>query len=327
MSIKPQGQAPHAGAPDLDLATRHRLVGRAALAYLLDVIAISRDGRHPLDALLIGTISQANVAPVSARADLQIALATAEAPPSDDMRRPISINALATSLRLPFETVRRRVHGLQRAGYCRIEPAGVIIPTEVLITENYLSLAFQAYERLRAFHGELSNLGALTGLSPTTVEHDQGFLPLRAAARVATDYVLRAMDLAVAEFGDLVTVLLLMEIVRSNTEHLGLSPEPPQMVDGGGRLLDAHRRPAPLSRVAKRIGAPHETARRHVVPLLETGAVQRVRGGLVVPAATLAQPPTMRFMGGNAMHLRRMFAALSQLGVLAVWEAMQAPAA
>ncbi|MGA0606875.1 helix-turn-helix domain-containing protein [Phenylobacterium sp. VNQ135] len=305
-------------------AERRRLLNRASIAYLLDVVTLARDGRHPLDALLLSTITQANVAQVSARADLQVELASAHTPPPDEMRRPVSINALASSLRLPFETVRRRVHALKAAGLCRIEPAGVVVPTEILLSEPYLRQAYAAYERLRVFHATLSDLGALEGLPAPTIEHDGGFLPLRAVARLATDYVLRALDLAQAEFHDLFSALLLLEVVRSNTEHLGLRPESPEMLDPRGFLYDAHRRPVRVSQLAERVGLPRETARRHVRLLLDAGWLQRAGSGVIAPAKALARPGSIRFAVENTMHLRRMFAALSQLGVLAIWDDLRA---
>jgi DNA-binding Lrp family transcriptional regulator len=314
---------PLASPSSIDEATRRRLVNRASVAYLLDVVIIARDGRHPLDALLLSTISQANLAQISARADLQVELASADTAPTDEMRRPVSINALATSLRLPFETVRRRIHGLKRAGLCRVEPAGVTVPTEIFVSEHYLRQAFGAYERLRAFHATLSDLGALSNLPAPTVEHGGGFVPLRAVARLATDYVLRAMDVAEAEFGDLLSALLLLEVVRSNTEHLGVGLEPPEMLDELGFVLDIHRRPVRVSHLADRVGLPRETVRRHLQALQEQGWIERVGLGVVAKAERLRSPRVIRFTTENGMHLRRMFAALSQLGVLAIWDGLR----
>src|SRR5665213_1096449 len=114
-----------------------RITNRLAMAYLLDAIAVFRGGEHLLDALLTSAISQANVAPITRQADLQVTYAAPEAPPPDDMRRPVSINALATSLGLPFETVRRRVRGLLDRGTCESVGGGVIVPTRVVTSPDY----------------------------------------------------------------------------------------------------------------------------------------------------------------------------------------------
>ncbi len=315
------------GAPSSDIAAAApfrpqdvaNAAHRASVAFILDLIQIGRDGRHPLDALLLSTIVQANVAPISGRADLQVAFADADAPPPDEMRRPVSVNALASSLRLPFESVRRRVHGLQRSGLCRLSRDGVIVPTEILTHPTYLAGAFQAYERLRRLHGDLRRLGVLDDLPPPSVELARGLVPVRTVARLVSDYMLRAMDVAHTEFGDMISCLLLLEIFRANTEHVGATLAP-ELAREDGLLDDRHRRPVRQTELARRLGLPAETARRHLLALQELGYVERRSGGLIVTAYALGRPRVVRFAAENALHLRRMFAQLSQLGVLAIWD-------
>jgi hypothetical protein len=46
----------------------------------------------------------------------------------------------------------------------------------------------------------------------------------------------------------------------------------------------------------------------------------RTGSGLVVPGAVLVRPNFIRLMSENNAHLRRMFAHLARLGVIAEWE-------
>src|SRR5262245_42066104 len=90
---------------------------RLSLIFVLDLIEIGRGGGEAVDPLILGVISQASITPVTLDPRLELAYATVERPPPDDIRRPVSVSAVARSLRLPFETVRRRVallveHGL-----------------------------------------------------------------------------------------------------------------------------------------------------------------------------------------------------------------------
>jgi hypothetical protein len=55
-----------------------------------------------------------------------------ESTPPDEIRRPISILALAGSLGLPYETTRRHVRKLVASGQCRMERKGVIAPATAL---------------------------------------------------------------------------------------------------------------------------------------------------------------------------------------------------
>jgi len=52
--------------------------------------------------------------------------------PPDDLRRPLSVLALAGSLGLPYETTRRHVQKLVEAGNCRMEKRGVVAPASAL---------------------------------------------------------------------------------------------------------------------------------------------------------------------------------------------------
>jgi DNA-binding Lrp family transcriptional regulator len=300
-----------------------RLTNRLAMAYLLDAIAVFRGEEHLLDALLISAISQANVAPITRQADLQVAYAAPEAPPPDDMRRPVSMNALASSLGLPFETVRRRVRGLLGRGVCVSVDGGVVVPTRIVTSPDYYRSTFAGYERLRALYYELRDLDLLKDLPPPTVELNAEVTPLRTVARVANDYALRVIDTTMRALGDLMTGLILMEVLRCNTEHL------PRDERGGEGFLpddfvpDDLRKPVSITAVAGRLGLPIETVRRHATELFDRGLCVRVKGGLLVPSPALARPAMVAFSRENLTNLLRMFSGLSQLGVLAAWDRLQ----
>lgn len=318
MSPRPLRPAPASAFP-ADALTR-RILNRAGVAFLLDLISLARNGRHPLDALLLSVTIQANVAQVAAQADLQVRHAAADAPPGDELRRPVSMNALATSLRLPFESVRRRIHNLAAAGLCQVSAEGVVVPTAILASPEYLTQAFAGYERIRAFHRELVGLGALRDLPQPTVDLGDGIVPVRAVARLVTDYVLRSVDVAQAAFGDVITCLVLLEVFRCNTEHLGRAPEPEDQLGAYGALDDAHRRPVKVTVLSRRLGLPAETVRRYAAAMVERGSLIRTPEGLVAPAEGLMRMNVVTFVTENERHLRRLFANLAQLGVLAIWE-------
>lgn len=316
------------GIGELDPFALQRIASRECVTYLLDVIGIARGERHLLDTLLLAAIIQANVAPISRQADLQITYATLDDPPPDSLRRPVSINALAQSLRLPFETVRRRVKGLVRGGFCESGPAGVVVPGRVLTAPKYLTDAFIGYERLRAFYYRMSDFGLLGELPPATIVLGSRMAPVRAVARLASDYVLRVIDDASTEFGDPLHCIILLEILRSNTEHLTPVSEPPGALTAEGFVTDEMRRPVRVSQLAKRLGLAAETVRRHVAELAAKGWSQSTAGrGLIIPSEMLARPAVARFMTGNMAHLQRMFSGLSQLGVLEIWDSVREPPA
>lgn len=306
-----------------DLA-QFRLAGRMAASFLLDVIAIARGDGQVLDTLLISAVIQANVEEINRRGDLQVAYAQSDEPPPDALRRPVSMNALASSLDLPFETVRRRIKGLVRAGRCVFVEGGVIVPAAVLAEPQYVADAYRGFERIRQFYYQLRDLGLLGDLPPPTVRLSPGVFPIRAVARLAGTYVLRVIE-ALAQVGDLIDGLIVLEIFRSNVEHLPATRGPGH----GGIVADDQRRPIAVTGISARLGVPQETVRRHVAGLIARGAVRRVRGGLIVPLEQISglSVRLRPAVEANFKNLHRLFAAYSQLGVLQVWDSLQPPSA
>jgi DNA-binding Lrp family transcriptional regulator len=280
---------------------------RAGVVFLLDIVALVRGRRHPLDALLLAVIVQAN-----------------DASPDPDAPRPISINALANSLALPFESVRRRVHRLAAEGLCKASRAGVLAPG-VIARPAYAAGMTRAYDRLRAFHAELQAMDALPDLPPPAAGATP--VPVRVVARLLADHALRVIDVALAVFDDLVDALILLETFCANTEDLPFIGAP-GADDGPFRVYDdAQRKPVGVSALARRSGFALETVRRHAETLIDQGLMRRVGRGYIVPATALAGPAVVRFALENAVQTRRMFAQLAQLGVLDAWERDRASAA
>lgn len=292
-----------------------RTIGRLSVAYLLDMIAIARGDGHPMDTLLASAIIQANVAELIQRPD---GLVETDELPTDDMRRPVSVSAVATSLNLPFETVRRRVSRMVRDGFCQAVDGGVIVPSAALSGPKHFADAFRGYERLRAFYYELRDHGVLGDLPAPAVELSANNFPVRTVTRLVGAYILRVIE-TMGLHGDLIDGLILMETFRSNVEHLP--------ADRPGMIADHERAPISANALAVKVGLPAETVRRRTAALTASGVLVRVRGGLTLPSATLTDPRVLSPFAANASNLQRLFATLSRLGVLRVWDQLQPPQA
>src|SRR5262245_29595141 len=129
------------GAPH----NRLRVAGRLAIGFALDMTRMGAFGRDMVDALLLVAISQANVAQISRSPELQRKYATLDATPPDELRRPVSVSAIANSLRIPFETARRRIANLTELGAVKAAPRGVIVPASVLDSPFYRTTAEANY--------------------------------------------------------------------------------------------------------------------------------------------------------------------------------------
>jgi len=305
-----------------------RLVTRLAVPCTLDGALAGRRERDFLDALILMAVVQANVGPIMRDPALQRAYAGADEPPPDELRRPVSVNAVAHSLRLPYETVRRRIARLAAAGACEASAAGIIVPARELATPEHTLALMAVWDQIRRLYLVLRDHGLIDEM----LSRSEGELwvanaaepPLRAVIRVASDYLLRTIDSITRHLGGMIPGIIWFAILRANTEDLPAT-------DGGGAtpsladfIADSRRRPVSVVEIARRLGAPHETVRRYVAGLVADGLCRRVRGGLIVPADVLARPAAVKVMRHNFADLQRMFTGFARLGVLADWD-RQAP--
>lgn len=292
-------------------------IGRTSLSFLLDTFGASRGGGDIIDPLLVTAVLDANVAPVAQDSTLSLRYATLEAPPPDDLRRPVSVNAIAASLRMPYETVRRRLTRLAGFGAVTVTPKGVVTPMGTVDNVFYRVVAVAHYERTRRFYFELKALGALADVNPRPAEaprHESP--PVRLANRLLSEYSLRMIDSLMRRIGDPVSGMILLELAKANIEHLDeaeLSVE--------GPLPDSRRMPIRALALAKRVGLPPETVRRHVATLEKGGLCRRVRGGLLAAPEQLGRGEDgSHGVFDNVANLHRLFSRLAQFGVLAYWE-------
>lgn len=285
-----------------------RVLAGLSFAFLLDEMANGVGGLDPLDALLVLAINQANIAPLTRDPEARARYGGLSAPAPDGERRPVSINAVAASLGLPFETVRRRIRRLAAEQVCVLSADGVVVPASFLASPGYLRSVMLGHERLRRFYGELRAADLTGGLPPPAFDTDS--VPVRAAARLLADYVLRASEGLMREAGNVISVLVLVALLAA------------ALTDEG----QAGARPRALSvrSIAAQLRLSPETVRRHVAELMEDGLCVRTSAGLVINEKTLARPGLRLLLSDNAGNIQRLLAGLSERGVIRAWESASA---
>lgn len=286
------------------MAGRDRLLAGLSFAFLLDEMANGMGGLEPLDALLVLAINQANIAPLTRDHEARARYGDLDAPAPDEARRPVSINAVAASLGLPFETVRRRIRRLAAGQVCALSPEGVVVPASFLASPVYLQSVMLGHERLRRFYLELRDAGLVEALPPAAFETDG--VPVRAAARLLADYVLRASEGLMREAGNVISVLTLVALLAAALAE-----------EGRTRGLSVRA-------VALRLQLSAETVRRHVAELVEEGLCARTSAGLLLTEAVLARPGVRALIAENAANVQRLLAGLAERGVIRAWEAAEA---
>jgi DNA-binding Lrp family transcriptional regulator len=284
---------------------REMELARLSFAFLLDEMAGGIAGLEPVDALLVMAVNQANIAPLTRDPDARARYGQLDTPAPDADRRPVSVNAVAASLGLPFETVRRRLRRLAAADVCRTTAEGVVAPASFLASPPYLQSVVQGHGRLRAFYDELLAAGLVEDLPPPAYAPEP-HVPVRAAARLLSDYVLRTSEGLMREAGNVISTLILTALLA----------------------YSLRTEPAPLTvkAIAEPLALPVETVRRHLIQLAEDGLCERAQGGSLMTAAVLSRPGLQALFSDNAKHVQRLLAGLAERGVIRAWDALRATA-
>ncbi|MBL8553759.1 MAG: hypothetical protein JNL41_05735 [Phenylobacterium sp.] len=310
------GPPQDAGAP-----ARSRLAWQVAplsLAFFLDLVDIGRR-RDVVDALLFGAIVVANLEPLNRDPDLVHAYAAPDAALPDELRRPVSINAVAQSLRLPFETARRRIARMAGAGDLAVTPRGVYVPAGIIGQPGFMATVFRRHERLRRFYDDLRAVQAVPtppASDPVPSAAPGDVQPIRITNRAVAEYMMRVVDGPLGLAGDAVGALLLMQMTRLNTEGL----------DDAGLFAWAadplaRARPVRTGHLARALRFSAETTRRHAIGLEALGLCARRQAGLIATATPAARAVIVQLADENLTSVQRLFARLRQLGALDAWDA------
>jgi DNA-binding Lrp family transcriptional regulator len=286
-------------------------LARASAQFVVDVTRISRGDGDLLQPLLLTVILEANQTRINQDPALQRTYGDLETAAPDELRRPVTFNAVAESLRLPFETVRRRVHGLARDGLCVIGPRGIYVPHAVVTSAAYNAVQSARYARLQGFHDAAVRLGVVARSAPPAGP-PQVSPPVRAADRVVAEYMLRVSDRMMGLTGGAVPGLVFLELACANLA--GVSDAQLERPDLAERVTPIATLP-----LARRLGLARETTRRHVMALQARGFVRRHRRGLTAAIPDGARPELTAVASENLANVQRLFARLDQLGVRDHW--------
>jgi hypothetical protein len=146
---------------------QQRLAGRLTTEFLLratESLNLVLDGDLTMGLVFLAVV-KANACPLD-----KLPTREGDAPPvCDDMRRPISGGALAASLNIPAETVRRKVKALIAAGYLRRMNGGLVAPSAALARPEVVRLIRGNYLNLRRLFSELRSVGIDLESEPESV--------------------------------------------------------------------------------------------------------------------------------------------------------------
>mgnify|MGYP001627572227 CR=1 FL=1 len=285
-------------APLTPLSSAALLIGRDALLAIWK----ARDPRmDPVDALILATVIQANVDGLTSSLSEQMIFGGLDQPPPGALRRRVSINRVADSLNLRFETVRRRIKRLEALGLIETSRQGAMAPERYFHTEANRQAVVEADRMAADAYFRLDSLGFFEAhpLPPAIaapITH-----PYRAVARLFMTYALRVGGEMRALVGDYPNLMLVLQLTQLNS-RLGADVRPAASISA-------------LSRASR---IPFETARRRLSRLEQAGLCRMNEAGYVVPRR-VAIALAVQLAACNEMNLLRLYRACAQLGAVEGW--------
>ena len=298
------------------------MTARLTVGFLLDVADLGRMKAPLLDTLLFAAVVDANVNRVLRDPALQAAYARLDTPPPDELRRPVSINALAESLDLPFETVRRHIRKLSAQGVCVATPQGLLAPTKVLVSPQMAEVQKFRYTLVVRFHEDLRAQGVAEPLPFRPLPADDPAAPIRGVGRVLSDYFFRTLGGLHGQVRDPLSALILLLVLQISVEHI--PPGQAARLLRNGNIPDEARAPVRAVHISRRLRVPYETTRRHIGWLVDAGIFRRSQDGVMVEHGVLEGAAMQSLLQENLVNVRRLFRGLAALGPDAV--AAPAPA-
>ena len=147
--------------PDRPDKRRERLALRASTTYFLhSVDLMSRVvGGDILRGVIFTAVVDANVRHLRPSDVVSQAYSEASDQVPDELRKPISVHALALELDIPYETTRRHINALIADGYCVRAETGIIVPGSVIARDQMATALRRNYENLRRLISDLREGG------------------------------------------------------------------------------------------------------------------------------------------------------------------------
>ena len=221
------------------------------------------------------------------RASSQTMAGWPNARPVDDASEGgISINALSQSMRRPFETVRRHVNALIRAGLCDRSPGGVVVAPRLREDPDVAALMVHLHDSMVWVTGEFHNYG----------------LPLpRAAAGVPyrPEITLAAsIDLSLAAFenvglfiNDWLELAVVAAVLMASARPITLDPELARRYADLDTPPPVERRVAvSTAAISRALDIPYSTVRRQVMAAVESGKLTEHGGGVIISDMLIGGP-------------------------------------
>jgi len=245
--------------------------------------------------------------------------------PPGETPRPISRQAVAESLGIPRETVRRKVTDLIERGYLLKVSGGVITTRAVVGGEQFLAARHLVAGYIRQLVADLRQYAGMPipgGPSSQDAAKEVGDLTgwlvepgeLRIANGLAIEFVGRYTREAAALFGNdyegAITFLAILEINgRQNIRQPWFVRD---FADVRVSLPAEMARAISRQAVAESLGSPRETVRRKIADLIKRGLLVEATGGVITTRGVIGGEAFLAAQQRIVGYLRRFLIGLRE---------------
>lgn len=286
-------------------ALQSRLIARfLAEVQLAVVITLSRaitdfGGRRPsLERIILFVAVM--------RADTQFGGAATSAVRDHATLTGISVNAVATSLSLPFETMRRHANALIACGLCERTPRGLVIAPQAAHSAVLKKARHRIHDLTVRLIDYLHDHDVALPATRSDVPYQRG-----TAVSAALDLILAAVEYLDPHYENLTEIYIVNAVMAANARPITFSRDLARRYGAADTVPPmALRLPVTATALAQALHMPYCSVQRQVKRSIARGQLRRVEGGLLVTDAML-DAAGVRIVGpAAAARAARAFAQL-----------------
>lgn len=219
----------------------------------------------------------------------------------------ISINAIASSLKRPYESVRRHVHQLVRDNWLTLDDKGVTLAKSTRVAEALADMEPVMLARLQYM---LDSFAAFNVQLPAPLL----VRPLAGSATIAAviDLQLISIEHNNSQMPNVMMLNIMGAMLVLNIEEFAHDPKLSPLYAKPDQVPPVSvRKPVSLNSIASMLSASYTSVWRHAQVMLQNGVIEQIDERYIVSPAWLGSRETDEAAQAIFRHMRRALLALA----------------